>query len=165
MTRRDILNTPDDLSIKAATDELISAVGGQQKAEGYSRPDARRYSEYSSPNTNTFIPADAIVALEKRAPRLPGWPHVTRELARQTGHVLVLEPAGVVHPDADVNACAVVHAKESNDVTVRILALAPKGRLTRETVRDHELVREAREAVEAAVNLLATLEFIEGNDE
>jgi len=162
MTPRDVQHTPDELSLKSATDDLIVAVGGPKRAEGYARPDLRRFSDYVLPNVGSFIPADAILALERRAVGSAHWPQVTRELARQTGHVLVKLPTADGDATGEVTACAVAHAKESNDVTTRLLGA---GQLTRARVRDLELVREARENVEASVKLLAMLEAIDGGDE
>ncbi|MES1985499.1 MAG: hypothetical protein V4461_11150 [Pseudomonadota bacterium] len=161
MKRRDVRHTPDALSIKAATEALIVAVGGPDKAAGYARPGRRFYSDYVRANVDAFIPADAIVDLEKRAVGSAGWPQVTRELARQQGFVLVKvpDPSAVT---ADLHRHAGDHAKEASDVTSRILLAASRGKLTPRLIEDHDLVRECREAVDAAVRLSALIEAIAG---
>tara|TARA_R110000868_G_scaffold389993_1_gene659423 strand:+ start:1276 stop:1776 length:501 start_codon:yes stop_codon:yes gene_type:complete len=160
MKRRDVRHTPDALSIKAATEALIVAVGGPEKAAGYARPGRRFYSDYTGANVDAFIPADAIVDLEKRAVGSAGWPQVTRELARQQGFVLVKVPVADDMTD-DLHQIAGDHAKESSDITSRILLCAARGKLTRRIIRDHDLVREAQEAREAAVRLCALIETID----
>jgi hypothetical protein len=164
-TRRSIQNTPGDLSLKDATDQLIDAVGGPSKAEGYSRLDRRRASDYVGANTDAFVPADIVVALEKRAVGSPGWPQVTREQARQTGHVLVRLPAAGTDVTGDIHRCAAQHAKEASDVTARILLGVSHGKLTRKIVRDLDLVRECREALEQMAQLTAMVAAIDGEDD
>lgn len=164
MTRHDARNTPDNLSIKAATGALIDAVSGEIKAAGYTRVGRSSLQAYVSPNTDAFIAADVIVDLEKRAVGSIGWPQVTRELARQQGYVLVKVPEASV-ATADLHRHAGDHAKEASDVTSRILLAASRGKLTPRLIEEHDLVRECREAVDAAVRLAALIESIAGGDD
>lgn len=91
--RRDMRNAPADLSLKEATKALVGAVGGRDEAAGFTRVPAQKLSDYYLPNTDAFAAVDVVVALEKRAVGSLGWPQVTREMARQTGHVLVPLPS------------------------------------------------------------------------
>jgi hypothetical protein len=165
-TRRSIQNTPGDLSLKVAAEGLIDAVGGPSKGEGYSRLDRRRASDYVGPNTDAFMPTDIAVALEKRAVGSPGWPQVTREMARQTGHVLVRLPSAGADVTGDIHRCAAEHAKEASDVTARILLGVSHGKLTHKVVRGLDLLRECREALERMAQLTAMVAAIdsEGGD-
>lgn len=161
MKRRDVQHSPDALSLKLATEALVGAVGGPDKAAGYSRPGRRFFSDYVVPNCDAFIPVDAVVDLEKRAVGTLGYPQVTRELCRQHGGVFVPVPqAGSA--SIELSRCAAEHAKEANDVTTRILSAVTGGKLTARAVEASGLVRECQEAVEAAVRLCALVEMIAG---
>src|SRR3546814_17035961 len=54
----------------------------------------QRLSDFGLPNVAEFAPLDFVALLEERTEGTAGWPHVTRWLARRTGHALVRLPQG-----------------------------------------------------------------------
>src|SRR3546814_1713288 len=51
-------------------------------------------SDVCSSDLAEFAPLDFVALLEERTEGTAGWPHVTRWLARRTGHALVRLPQG-----------------------------------------------------------------------
>lgn len=156
--------TPEKLALKRATGEMIAGVGGLEAAAGFCRVGKSKLSENQSINCpESFAAVDVVADLEPLARNRPGWPHVTRFLCQQMGGAFVALPSAA-NAGGDIHAAAGVHAKEASDVTARLLAAAAQGPMTREIVQRNELVREAREAVEASVQLLALIEAIAGGE-
>ena len=159
MTRRDILHTPDQASLKIAASELIDAVGGSSKAAGYCRADQRRLSEYAAPNTDTFMPSDVKVALEKRAAGTVGFPQVTREEARQLGFVLVKVPEASAS-DGDVLRQLGVMTQNFGGSSATILAAIADGKIDDD---ECDQVDQAITAlIEAAVATQAVVRSVRG---
>lgn len=154
--------TPEKIAAKRATREMIAGAGGVEAAAPFCRVGKSKLSENQNEACeDSFVALDVVLDLEPLARSRPGWPHVTRFLCQQVGGAFVPLP-NVGTPAGDVHAGAATHAKEANDVTTRLFEATSQGRLTPELIRKHDLIREAREAVEASVRLLAMLEAIEG---
>lgn len=153
--------TPEKLALKEATAEMIKGCGGLEAAAGLCRVGKSKLSENQSINAeDSFAGIDVVFDLEDKSRSRPGWPHVTRFLCRRMGGAFVELPR-YDDPRGDVSASAAKHAKEASEVTTRLFEAAAAGGLTRETIKKFDLIREAREAVEASVQLLAELEAIE----
>lgn len=86
----------DRQRLKLAARDLVRAVGGQVDATGHSR--IKRHQQFSAYGSNsaehaeTWMPADVVADLESVCRGAEGHPHVTRELARQQGYILVRLP-------------------------------------------------------------------------
>ena len=153
---------PEKIIYKRATAEIIKGVGGLEAASGFCRVGKSVLGDNQSINKpDSFIAIDVLADLEPLARDREGWPHVTRILCAANGGAFVKLPEPGI-ADGDIHQCAAKHAKEANEVTSRLFEALGSGRITAKKVRDHELVREAREAVEASVQLLAMLEEIAG---
>lgn len=150
---RQIVHDTDLQDIKVASDQLINAFGPQKKAAALTGYRQQRISDCGLINTSEFLPVDAVQKLESRTVDLPGWPHVTRTLARQQGFILV--PAATAGGEGDLtdHLCAV--SAEAGDV-MRALADAERDGLTKE--RRGIALTQAHELQEAAAALIALLE-------
>lgn len=79
--------SPAELALKLACREAVEAAGGQVLVAGETGRCQSRISDYCNPNRGEFMPADVIRRVEALGRGRPGWPHVTRALARaQDGH-------------------------------------------------------------------------------
>jgi len=88
---------PSELALKLACREAVRAAGGQEFVALELGCAQSRISDYCSPNTRDFMPADKIARVEALGAGTPGHPHVTRALARaQDGCFVPLARAGVV---------------------------------------------------------------------
>jgi hypothetical protein len=118
--------SPSDLALKLACREAVKAAGGQDFVAGETGRTQSRISDYCSPNTRDFMPADLIAKVEALGAGSPGHPHITRALVRAQG-LAVIDPdqtpvVSVVGALGDV-------ASESGDV-IRLLAKAIDGGLS-----------------------------------
>ena len=150
---REIVHEPDLQDLKVASDHLIGAFGPQKKAAGLTGYRQQRLSDCGLMNTNEFLPVDAVLKLESRTVGLPGWPHVTRTLARQQGFILVPEATAEGEGDLTDHLCAI--GAEAGAV-MRALGEAEREGLTKE--RRAIALTQARELAEAAAGLVALLE-------
>lgn len=156
--------TPLKIELKRATGEVIAGVDGVEAAASRCRVGKSVLSENQSVHRGeSFIAIDVLADLEPLSRARAGWPAVTRILCRANGGAFVELP-DPQDPSGDIHGAAAAHAKESSEITARLFAAARDGKLTREAIRKHELIREAREAVEASVQLLAHLEAIDGGE-
>lgn len=148
-------NAPDKQALKAASGALVRAVGGVEAAEGYCRANFRRLSEYGRPDNDCFMPIDVVADLQTVAHGTPGFPQVTRFLARRDGYALVKlpEPGGV---STDNLVAALAQAsREHSDIATGMLEALRDGEVTAEEAK--RLHREALESAEAAMRLAALL--------
>ncbi|CAN5338236.1 hypothetical protein BH10PSE12_BH10PSE12_03000 [soil metagenome] len=113
---RSIQNSPEDLAIKLGTKDAIRAAGGQEFVAGEVSKSQSRLCDYGLQNTCDFIPANDIRKVEAMSAGAPGWPHITRVLARAQGFVLVPVPQGAEDPDG-LTRCVMTLAAELGDVS------------------------------------------------
>lgn len=113
--------TPAKQAVKRATRALVVAVGGQEACAGFAR--VHRHQSYSSYGNVAceadWMPADVIADLEAVTVGTPGYPVLTRELARQAGFALVPLPAVRCEPVSWNEHLARV-AKETGDVVSQL---------------------------------------------
>ncbi len=158
--------TPELIAGKRATAEMIKGVGGVEASAEFCRVGKSVLSDNQNVNrADSFVAIDVVACLEPLARQREGWPHVTRWLCRRNGGAFVELPQPGAARGSDVHAAAARHAKESSEITAGLFSALSETRLTPDCVRQRGLVREAREAVEAAVQLLAMLEAIEAGGE
>lgn len=153
--------SPFKQALKLATRELVRAAGGQEAAVGFTRfARHQALSDFGNPapeHDARFIPVDAVADLEAVTRGTPGWPQVTRALARTQGFALVPLPAprgeGADLPD---HFRAIV--KETADVTALLsfhLRDVPKpedvAALRREVAQAQEALAELDAALAAGV--------------
>jgi hypothetical protein len=157
--------TPDKIALKRATADVIAGVGGVEAAANFCRVGKSKLSENQTPqNEDSFAALDVIADLEPLARARPGWPHVTRLFCRANGGAFVELPQAQ-SAGHDLAGCAAAHAKEASEVTARLFEATRNGPLTPAVIDQFELEREAREAVEASVQLLAMIQAIKGGGE
>ncbi|MEK9212292.1 phage regulatory CII family protein [Sphingomonas sp. 2378] len=143
--------TPDRLALKRATDDLLSGVGGQVKAAGFTRVGQSTLSTYASRhNRDAFMPIDIVADLEPLAMDREGWPHVTQALCAVMGGVFVALPE-VPASDGDLLTMLGRLSKEAGDVTQEMCAALSDGRIDR--VEQAKIRREVRHLLEIAVAL------------
>ena len=151
----------DKQALKRATRSLVQAVGGNEAAIGFCRMKRHQsLSEYASvagDHAGAWMPLDVVADLEGVTAGVAGAPHVTRELARQAGFVLVPLPTahGAGSEDFSLHLANII--RESADVTTKLSKhLAdPAGFLP---AAIGGLRREICEALQALVELDAALE-------
>jgi hypothetical protein len=102
-----------------------------------------------------FMPLDVVADLEHDTEV----PHVTRELARLSGYVLVQIPPASVCPSMMPLLGSL--AKEAGDVISRVSeALGNDGKVTPDEIEKLELTREVREGMEAMARIAVALDAI-----
>ncbi|WP_343526722.1 phage regulatory CII family protein [Sphingomonas sp.] len=143
--------TPERLALKRATDAMISGVGGQVKAAGFTRVGQSTLSTYASPNhREAFVPIDIVADLEPLARDREGFPHVTQALCAVMGGVFVPLPEAPASV-ADMLTMMGRLSKEASDVTQTICGALADGRVDR--VEKTNIRREVRQLLEIAVAL------------
>jgi len=146
-------------ALKAAARMAIREAGGLESAAAVTRVERSSLSRYEQPGADLFMPADVMLDLDAAN----GVPHLTRELARRLGHVLIelprLDGTGVWGRHlGDV-------AKECGEaIAVVGAALSVGGTITAEEVRGLDILREVDEAIERLVVLKAALTRLEQDE-
>lgn len=138
-------------ALKRATDEMLSALGGQTKAAPYTRVGQSTLSTYASRNCpDAFAPVDVIADLEPLTGDAAGFPFVTRALCAIMGGVFVPLP-DVPAGNADMLTMMGRLSKEAGDVTQALCSALADGRIDR--VEQSHIRREVRQLLEIAVAL------------
>ena len=88
-THRDIQHDPRALQVKVATRNLIEAVGGVDRAAEVAGRCAASISNYQSPNTDSFMPVDALIALLEVCPHDARAQRIVALIASRAGMVAV----------------------------------------------------------------------------
>lgn len=138
-------------ALKRATDEMLSALGGQTKAAPFTRVGQSTLSTYASVhNRDAFAPIDVIADLEPLTRDADGFPHVTRALCAVMGGVFVPLP-DVPAGEADMLTAMGGLSKDAGDVAQVICASLADGRIDRQ---EQDKIRQAiRLLLEKAVAL------------
>jgi len=153
--------TPEDLSLKAATGEMIKGCGGLDASVPFTRVRKTVLGDYQNPSKpDYFVPIDVVADLEPLARARDGWPHVTRALCQRMGGTFVKLPDAA--PSAgDVLQLLGRQAKESSDVSQAICVGLADGKLCS---ADVDRIRvQIRELIEIAVVMDASFAAIEGD--
>ena len=150
--------TPEQLALKAAFAEVKSGVGGVDACEANCRASKSQIARYYDPNCDQFVPVDVLATLEPLARNRPGWPHVTRKLARDLGFALIERPR------VDAADCPTLHASlraamdKSGRLHVGMVEALGDGKVTAEEARP--LIAAAMEAAEENLHIHALLKRI-----
>jgi hypothetical protein len=154
-TERGARLSHEELEIKIATRAASKAAGGQEYLSASLGTVQSRWSEWGSPHTRAFLPAHLIAEVEDRSAGAPGWPHITRALARRQGFALFRLPSAEALRTVWGQHLAGV-AKEGGEIMARLsLALIDNDVSRAEAA---EALPEARDLVQVAVELVAALE-------
>ena len=149
----------DQQALKQASAKLVKAVGGQEAAESLCRVGQSTLSDGCSFNKeNAYLAVDVVADLEAVSVGLPGAPHVTRELARRSGHSLVPLPPAKPHGMSWLDHIASL-SKEAGEITSKLAVSCGDGVCAKD-IKQHDLLREADELIQAAVNLRAALQTV-----
>lgn len=81
-TDRSVTLSPEELALKLATREAVTAAGGQEFVGREVERAQSRISDYGSDHTADFMPVDIVRKVEALGAGKPGHPHITRALAR-----------------------------------------------------------------------------------
>lgn len=92
MPQRTETLSPAEQRLKAASKKLVKAFGGQEAVHAATGYRQQRISDWGLPNVREFMPIDVVDLIEESTVGLPGWPHITRELAKRRGMLLVPAP-------------------------------------------------------------------------
>jgi len=156
-TPRDLQLAPRDQALKAATRALVGAAGGQEAAAAFTRRRQSTVSDWCSPNTPAFIPADAIARLVEVTYGLPGQLDLVRRLAEITGHLLVRGGAPVDAGEEPLPLHLSRIATEGADV-MRLLANPVAGVRHLDKAERQRLRAEACQLRDAAAELIHELD-------
>jgi len=165
--RRDLVLPREQLLLKRATKGLVRAVGGSDAAAeslaeaGGVRVRQQRISDCTLPNTADFLRIDEAAELEDLSHGQPGWPHLTRALARRQGFALLPLPSA---PDGltDWHRQLAEVSREAGEAVGKVCdALAGDSRVDRGEVAEGRLVEEVDEAIAALAGLRALLQAVE----
>lgn len=136
--------------LKRATRSLVGAVGGGDAASSCCRYRQQKLSAVGNANLpGEFMAIDVVADLEELTRGSPGWPQVTRALARAAGFELVALPDAVADADWLQHIAAI--SKEAGDCISKIALAAADGSVSPADVRAHDLVREFDELIRVAV--------------
>lgn len=150
---RDLRLTPAQLDLKAAFRAAVSAAGGQVEVAAMTGRAQSRVSDWCGRNTGAFAPLDAVAEVEDRAAGAPGWPHVTRALARRQGFELFAVP-GVDHAPTDWSRRSAEIMREVGDLlSVISAALADDNDVDAAEAR--RIIPETDDAIARLVELRA----------
>jgi hypothetical protein len=119
-TERGARLTHRELAIKLACRDAVKAAGGQDFVATEVGRCQSVVSDWCSPNTRSFMPADVIARVEALGHGQPGSPHVTRALARAQG-LLVADAEPEEAAGATLAGWLATVAHESSDL-IRALA-------------------------------------------
>lgn len=160
---RDVALPAVDQDIKADQRALIRAYGGQVPTAALLGRTQSRYSDAGSNSTRVFLTTREVAELEDRTAGTPGYPIVTRGLARRQGFELVVRPRALPAPEHMIG-CAGQLLKEGGDVIERIgKALSNDGKI--EADEAAAISREADELIQVAVTLKAAADAIAAGDQ
>lgn len=145
---------PDQQMLKAASRELIRAVGGQEAAAEFLGSRQQRMSDCGRPNTPDFLRLDEIARLEDVTHGDPGHPHITAALARRQGYAIVRLPDA---PPAgrDLLSILAENARENGDVASAILSAIGDGKVDGPERR--AILGQIDEQIHVAMRLRSTI--------
>ncbi len=155
-TARDRRLPPEQLDLKIATAAAMKAAGGQVYLTEITRRAQSSFSDWGSKNTSCFAPIDLVATIEEHGHGAPGWPHVTRALARRQGFDLFqLPPVEALETEWGRQLASL--AKEAGEVMARLgAALSDDQDVDRAEALG--VIPDARELVSVAVALLTAIE-------
>lgn len=146
--------SPRGLALKRACRALVEAAGGIEAAALMCRLGKSQIGDCISVNhPERWLPADVVASLEDCTLGTPGWPQVTRHLARNAGLAVALLP--VDGAPAFVGAAELgAMAKEAGEALSRVAqAVAVGGCVTADEVRGLGLIKEIDEALAAMLRV------------
>ncbi|MBJ7442865.1 MAG: hypothetical protein JHD32_00835 [Sphingobium sp.] len=151
---------PTDIAISEATGDAVYAAGKQEYVSRMLGRARTTLTGWCNEDEAEFIPLRLVPELEKMARGKPGWPHITRTLARMQGFELFQLP----QIDADaanwLNHVGAI-STEAGQITSKICtALADDQRVCAGDIRQHDLIDDAEQLVAIAVQLLAQLRAV-----
>jgi hypothetical protein len=158
-TDRSVALSPEELALKLATREAVTAAGGQEFVAREAGRRQSRISDYGSDNTAEFMPLNIVRIVEALGKGRPGHPHITRALARSGGVALAGEIAGQVGGAEDLGDWLALVARENADLAAvlagedlakGVAALSPAART--------RISREARDLIAQAEALVRAIE-------
>lgn len=97
--RHDLRHEKPELALKDASRRLIGACGGGDGAGETLGRRQQHMSDCGNRFTDRFLRVDEAARLEDVSAGHPGWPHVTRAMAKRQGFVLAPIDAGATDPD------------------------------------------------------------------
>jgi hypothetical protein len=157
---RDVRHAPEALALKVATKSLVRAAGGGEGAAATCgvRVRQQRMSDCGNPNTLDFLRIDEVACLEDVTVGVPGWPLVTRALARRQGFELVRLPEALPE-NADLLKLLAESARESGDIASALLAALADGSVSRKEAGN--CIVQVDEQLAVLVQMRAALSQIE----
>lgn len=162
--RRDLVHSREALELKKAAKGLIRAVGGTDGAAASLTNEQRnvrqqRMSDCTVPNTPDFLRVDEVGELEDLSHGQPGWPHVTRTLAKRQGFALLPLPEQVVG-DTNLHRALSEVVQETNEVVTKALSALSDNSVTPDEIRDLNIPQEIEEAIQSLANLKSIVDAI-----
>lgn len=153
--RRDVVLEREDLELKIASRQLIRAAGGTDGAGETVGSRQQRMSDCQLPNTGDFLTIQEVRKLQEVTVGAPGWPHVTRALAKQDGFALVRLPQAPERAIEWHQALGEVSSEVGESVQLVCKALGGDGKVTACEVREHRIMENIDEAIEQLFALRA----------
>ena len=151
--------TPEKLALKKACREVVAGVGTYDAAEMFCRLGKTRLAQvcHTEQHLDEFMPVDVLLDLEPLARNRPGWPHVTRQLAKAQGFTLFREPE--VEPDhGDWHEQMGELAAHGAAITSGLCAaLRVDRRVTADEIKEFGLIEQVDDLIADAVKLRAML--------
>lgn len=155
---RDVQLDADKLRLKFATRKTIKANGGTALAAENCGSRQQRMSDVQLTNVPDFLRLDEALDLETNAEGSPGWPAITRVMARHHGFDLMPVPDGPPAGKDIYRALADCHREASEASAKALEALADDNHLSAEEVERHQIIEEVDQAIAAFAALRSLLQ-------
>ncbi|WP_455156081.1 phage regulatory CII family protein [Sphingomonas zeae] len=158
--------TPERLSLKNATAEMIKGVGGVEAAATFCRVGKSTLSDAQSwRRPDVFVALDVVADLEPLARDRTGWPHVTRALCTAMGGVFVPLPEAQATRE-DLLMLLAAKARESGELTEAAITCctAVDDNPAVRAAAARRAIKELDDVVAVAMTMRAALETLEGGN-
>ncbi len=152
---------PTDIALSGATGDAIHAAGKQVFVSHMLERSRTAMSGWANEETAEHIPLRLVPELEKLAIGQPGWPHVTRCLAKMQGFELFRLPEAEGE-SADWLAQAGKLSTEAADIIAKICTAMTDSRVCAHDVARLNMIEEAETLVGVAVGILARVRAVAG---
>ncbi|MAW99770.1 MAG: hypothetical protein CMN72_09560 [Sphingomonas sp.] len=153
----EVVLSPDRQDLKIASRALVRSYGGQHAAAELLPRRHQHYSDCGNPNTEAFLTIDEVAQLEDRTAGLPGYPVVTRAMAKRQGFILI--PMPQADEGGAVEALVMELAAEFGDVAQAVREAVADRKWTK--AEKAEALRQLGEMTAVSARLRCAIESVE----
>lgn len=168
-----VVHSRKALQLKLASEGLVEAVCGQDaaaetivEAEPWrERPVRQQHiSDCKNGRKREFLTIHQAASLEDASAGKPGWPHVTRAMAKRQGFALLPLPERIVG-DSNLHRALAQVVQETGDVSNKVLTALADLTVDAAEIKRLGIPQEIEEAIAAFANLKSLVDAIVGGGE